>query len=139
MIIGYPSAIKILGELAENGGIDLNIFRIISCGEPLGAGLRNYLESVFNTDVINFYGASESLALGVESNPEEGMILFDDMNVIEVRNGNMYLTSLYNFAQPLIRYRLTDSLSVQKPDGGQPLSVYESCGTSGENRRYTLV
>ena len=106
MIIGYPSAIKILGELAENGGIDLNIFRIISCGEPLGAGLRNYLESIFNTDVINFYGASESLALGVENSPEEGMILFDDMNVIEVRNGNMYLTSLYNFAQPLIRFGL---------------------------------
>lgn len=131
MIIGYPSAIKILGELAENSGIDLNIFRIISCGEPLGAGLRNYLENVFDTDVINFYGASESLALGVESRPEEGMILFDDMNVIEVRNGNMYLTSLYNFAQPLIRYRLTDSISVQMPDGGSRYPFTKAVGLLG--------
>ena len=122
MIIGYPSAVKILGELAENGDVKLNITRIITCGEPLGANLRHYLESVFATEVINFYGASESLALGVESDTEHGMILFDDMNVIEVQDGNMYLTSLYNFAQPLIRYRLTDSLTLQKANDNCPFT-----------------
>ena len=122
MIIGYPSAVKILGELAENGDVKLNITRIITCGEPLGANLRHYLESVFATEVINFYGASESLALGVESDTEHGMILFDDMNVIEVQDGNMYLTSLYNFAQPLIRYRLTDSLTLKKADDNCPFT-----------------
>ena len=122
MIIGYPSAVKILGGLAENGDVKLNITRIITCGEPLGANLRHYLESVFATEVINFYGASESLALGVESDTEHGMILFDDMNMIEVQDGNMYLTSLYNFAQPLIRYRLTDSLTLQKADDNCPFT-----------------
>lgn len=133
MIIGYPSAIKILGEIAENGDVRMDIFRIISCGEPLGASLRNYLEKTFDTDVINFYGASESLSLGVESSPQEGMILFDDMNVIEVRDGNMYLTSLYNFAQPLIRYRLTDSLTLQKPDSGSPYPFTKAVGLLGRN------
>ncbi|MDE7360767.1 MAG: AMP-binding protein [Oscillospiraceae bacterium] len=122
MLIGYPSAVKILGELAEKGDVELDITRVITCGEPLGANLRDYLESVFGTEVINFYGASESLALGVESDPEEGMILFDDMNVIEVCGGNMYLTSLYNFAQPLIRYRLTDSLTLQSADERCPFT-----------------
>lgn len=122
MIIGYPSAVKILGELAENGDVELNITRVITCGEPLGANMRRYLESVFDTEVINFYGASESLALGVESDPEEGMILFDDMNVIEVQDGNMYLTSLYNFAQPIIRYCLTDSLTLQSADERCPFT-----------------
>lgn len=116
MIIGYPSALKILGELAEKGEINANMIRIITCGEPLGPSLRKYLEETFSTQVVNFYGASESLSLGVETDPEEGMILFDDMNVIEVQDGNMYLTSLYNFTQPLIRYRLTDSLTLERPD-----------------------
>lgn len=115
IIIGYPSAIKILGELVEKGEVHLNVVRIISCGEPLGPSLRHYLEEVFHAKVINFYGASESLALGVEVDPKEGMLLFDDMNVIEVRNGNMYLTSLYNFAQPLIRYQISDRLTLEKP------------------------
>jgi len=115
MIIGYPSAIKILGELAEKGDVKVEIFRIISCGEPLGASLRRYLEETFRAEVVNFYGASESLSLGVETDPSEGMILFDDMNVIEVQDGSMYLTSLYNFAQPLIRYRLSDRLTLEAP------------------------
>lgn len=122
MIIGYPSAVKILGELVENGDVELNIARVVTCGEPLGANLRRYLESVFSTEVVNFYGTSESLALGVESDPEQGMILFDDMNVIEVCEDGMYLTSLYNFAQPLIRYRLTDSLTLQSADERCPFT-----------------
>ncbi len=36
MIIGYPSAVKILGELAEKGEVALKINRIVTCGEPLG-------------------------------------------------------------------------------------------------------
>ena len=133
VIIGYPSAIKILGELIEKGDIQLNIFRVISCGEPLGASLRHYLEKIFQAEVINFYGASESLALGVESNSKEGMILFDDMNVIEVHKGNMYLTCLYNFAQPLIRYCLTDSLTLQKADSKSICPFTRAVGLLGRN------
>lgn len=133
MIIGYPSAIKILGELVERGDIAPKIFRVISCGEPLGAGLRHYLEEIFQAEVINFYGASESLALGVETNLAEGMLLFDDMNVIEVQDGKMYLTSLYNFAQPLIRYCLTDSLIMRKPDADSRYPFTRAVGLLGRN------
>mgnify|MGYP002549728639 CR=1 FL=1 len=133
MIIGYPSAIKILGELVERGEIRLNIFRVISCGEALGASLRHYLVQTFQAEVINFYGASESLALGVEENPTDGMILFDDMNVIEVEDGNMYLTSLYNLAQPLIRYRLSDSLTLKEPDASSRCPFTSAMGLLGRN------
>lgn len=110
ILIGYPSAIKILGELVERDQVKADVCRVISCGEPLSPGLRKYLKQIFRADIVNFYGASESLALGVETNSEEGMYLFDDMNIIEVQDGHMYLTCLYNFIQPLIRYRLSDQL-----------------------------
>jgi len=113
-IIGYPSAIKILGELVSEEKLSVNVNRIFSCGEPLGAGLRRYLENCFDTEVVNFYGASESLALGVELKPEDGMVLFDDLNIIEVEDGQMYLTCLYNYVQPIIRYRISDKLVLRK-------------------------
>lgn len=125
IVIGYPSAIKILGELAESGEVKMDVIRLISCGEPLNPGLRLYLEQTFCTEVINLYGASESLALGVETGKEEGMLLFDDMNVIEVEDGRMYLTSLYNFAQPLIRYEITDRLVLKEPLSGSPFGRAE--------------
>lgn len=116
IIIGYPSAVKILAELVGREKEPLQIRRVISCGEPLSAGLRKYLENAFHTEVINFYGASESLALGVEQRADEGMILFDDLNVIEVIDGEMYVTCLYNFTQPLIRYHISDKLVLHETE-----------------------
>lgn len=133
MVIGYPSAVKILAELVCKGSLSLNALRIVTCGEPLGAGLRGYLEDVFGAEVINFYGASESLAMGVESSPQEGMLLFDDMNVIEVQDGAMYLTCLYNFVQPLIRYRLSDQLTLQAPEGDSRCPFTRAAGLLGRN------
>lgn len=125
IIIGYPSAIKVLGELVEKGEIEMDVVRVISCGEPLNPGLRRFLEKIFHADVINIYGASESLALGVETGREDGLLLFDDLNVIEVEKGRMYLTSLYNFAQPLIRYEITDHLVLKEPLEGSPFGRAE--------------
>lgn len=133
MVVGYPSAIKILGELVENGDVELDVFRVVSCGEPLGASLRSYLEETFDSDVVNIYGASESLALGVETSHAEGMYLFDDLNYIEVEDGEMYLTSLYNFAQPLIRYRISDQLVLTEPGKDSPYPFTLAGNIMGRN------
>ncbi|MDD3219512.1 MAG: AMP-binding protein [Lachnospiraceae bacterium] len=116
LIIGYPSAIKILGELIEKEQLEVSVKRVISCGEPLDRGLKEYLQKTFRAEIINFYGASESLAIGVEGNTDKEMILFDDMNMIEVVDGNMYLTCLYNYTQPLIRYQISDQLVLHKDE-----------------------
>lgn len=114
IVIGYPSAIKLMAEQVRLGRVPSHVKRVISCGEPLSTGLRRFLEDTFQCPVINFYGSSESLALGLEENAGDGMVLFDDLNIIEVENGKMYLTCLYNFTQPLIRYHLTDTLKPKK-------------------------
>ena len=122
ILIGYPSAIKILAEYMEGEDTVPKMKRIISCGEPLSLSLRRYLENVFETEVMNFYGASESLALGVEVKADEGMILFDDLNIVEVIDGEMYLTCLYNFTQPLIRYHISDRLVLREAEQDEKCS-----------------
>lgn len=133
IMIGYPSAIKILAELMERGELELKVTRVISCGEPLGSSLRKYLEGVFHTRLVNFYGASESLSLGVETDPAEGMLLFDDMNVIEAGEDGIYLTCLYNFAQPLIRYRLSDRMTFRAPKENSRYPFTRAEGLLGRN------
>ncbi len=125
VLIGYPSAIKILAQLVDEGKAQVHAKRVISCGEPLSAGLRAFLEKAFRCPVVNIYGASESLALGVETGKEDGLLLFDDLNVIETEEGGIYLTSLYNFAQPLIRYRLSDRLVKKERLPGSPFTRVE--------------
>jgi len=133
IVIGYPSAIKILAELVERGELLLHVVRLISCGEPLSTSLRQYLEQVFHTRAVNFYGASESLALGVETDPEQGMLLFDDMNILETADDGIYLTCLYNFAQPLIRYKLTDRLTLRAPEPDSRYPFTRAVGLLGRN------
>lgn len=133
IVIGYPSAMKIMAELMEQGQVDVKLVRAVSCGEPLGRSLRAFLENQFHTPIVNIYGASESLALGVEVDPKDGMFLFDDLNVIEVENGKMYLTCLYNFAQPLIRYQLSDNLTLKQPEEGGSCPFTKAVGLLGRN------
>lgn len=40
------------------------------------------------------------------------MVLFDDLNYVEVIDGELYITVLYNYAQPLIRYHISDQLQL---------------------------
>ncbi|MGP8313083.1 phenylacetate--CoA ligase family protein [Enterocloster aldenensis] len=133
LVIGYPSAIKILGELTTTHGLPLKLSRIITCGEPLCASMRNYFENAFHTKVFNFYGSSESLAMGVEADRSEGMLLFDDFNVYEVMNGKLYLTSLYNFAQPLIRYEINDAFTLQEPEPEEKYPFTKAKGLLGRS------
>ena len=105
IIIGYPTAIKMLVQTAD---FDFKIKRVITCGEPLSENLRRYFKRFFKCRVLNFYGASESIAIGVEDDSNDGMYLFDDMNYLEITEDGIYLTCLYNFAQPLIRYKISD-------------------------------
>ena len=131
LLIGYPSALKILAELLESENLqneNKEIQQIITCGEPLTSSCRAYLEKVFNKQIINFYGTSESLALGLEKNPSDKMILFDDLNYIEEIDGLMYLTCLYNFSQPLIRYKITDRIRlIEKSDYEKSRIPFSRC------------
>ena len=84
IIIGYPSAVKMLAEEINSGKEQVSAKRVISCGEPL--------------------------ALGAGKSAEDGMYLFDDMNIVEIIDGEMYITCLYNYVQPLIRYHISDKI-----------------------------
>ncbi len=61
------------------------------------------------------------------------MLLFDDMNIIEAAEDGIYLTCLYNFAQPLIRYRLSDRLTLHPPKEDSRCPFSRAVGLLGRN------
>lgn len=61
------------------------------------------------------------------------MLLFDDMNIIEIQDGVMYLTCLYNFVQLLIRYRLSDQLTLKAPNAESRYPFTRAVGLLGRN------
>ncbi len=121
VIIGYPSGLKILCDLVKGDKVRLEAFRVITGGEPLTRPVREYIESTLGTEVFDLYAASESLVIGLGRRRYGGMYLFDDINYVEFDEGYTYLTPLYNYSQPLIRYRLTDKLEGKARGDHEPL------------------
>lgn len=121
-LAGYPSCIKIIGDLQEKGELCIKPKKIVTGGEPLSRETSEYFKRVFGADVINQYGCTESVLIGAGASWYDGMYLYDDMNYAETNNkGELIITTLYNSVFPLIRYRLNDVVEGFSRESSGPL------------------
>ena len=87
------------------------------------------LEKAFGVSVINEYGASELDLIAFEDTNNNWIlntetlfveVLDDNNNVLEDGNvGNIVITSLYNKANPFIRYKIGDRGAIKKINSNQ--------------------
>lgn len=81
---------------------------VIGTGEPLFQHQRELLERVFQAPVINEYGCHEAAIRGFAC-PEGGRIHLDEQSCwLEIVEGSLVTTDLWNETMPLIRYRCGD-------------------------------
>jgi phenylacetate-coenzyme A ligase PaaK-like adenylate-forming protein len=123
-LLGYASALAVLAAEARGGRLRIAPSRVISTSEPLLPEVRQAVEEAFRAPVANVWGTSEAgpMAMGCWRGP--GMHLCDDLVVIEpvdragrpvtrgTRSDLVYVTGLSNPALPLIRFELTDQITV---------------------------
>lgn len=105
---GYPTCLSMIAELQEKGDIEFHPKKIISGGEPLNHESSVYFSNLFNADIIDYYGCTESILPGAGGSMYDGLYLFDDLNYFEEDRGRLIITLLYNRLFPLIRYQLDD-------------------------------
>jgi phenylacetate-coenzyme A ligase PaaK-like adenylate-forming protein len=83
--------------------------------------MRNTIKQAFGREPVNFYAASESLSMAAQCDRYENLHLFSDWHIFEAVDddlgpvaagtpGNLLLTNLYNYTQPLIRYQMHDEV-----------------------------
>ncbi len=108
--------------LQESGISDLQIRAVFSSGELLLPCYRSLIETVFHCKVMDSYGTMER-TVAISQCPEGGYHLNTDYGVMELINieqntgesyftGNVVGTSLYNYAMPLIRYEIGDTVEM---------------------------
>lgn len=99
--------------------------KIILAGEPLKGNGINKIKHYFKTTPYNFYGSEETDGLASDCASHHGLHFFDGYYYIELleieglhpqkpqnRIGEAVITSLYQTATPLIRYRLGDIVEI---------------------------
>jgi len=134
VLSGYPSALFALARAASTGDLRITPQRIHTYAEPLLPEIRACLEKTFGVPVCNWWCASEAFPLAIGCGQGPWMHLSDDLVIVEPvdaegrpvptgeRAAKVLLTNLYNRAFPLIRYELTDEITLL--DGRCP------CGSS---------
>jgi phenylacetate-coenzyme A ligase PaaK-like adenylate-forming protein len=123
-LIGYPSLLHVLAFEARAGRLHIAPRHVLSCSEPLLPEIRAAAEAAWGVGVANLWGASEGGGVGVAC-ADSRMHLSDDLLIVEAvdedgrpvapgeRSAKVYLTNLFNRVLPLIRYEITDEVTVE--------------------------
>lgn len=120
---GYPTALAALAAEARAGGLRIAPRAVRAHSEPLLPEMRRAIEEAWGRPVGNSYGTTEG-AIATSCGKGRGMHLNEDLCIFELvdesgrlvppgeRCAKVYVTNLMNLAQPLIRYELTDELTL---------------------------
>ena len=132
ILVGYASAIYNLALYAkEQNLVPKNINCVFSTSEVMPDHWKNIISQVFSCPVKNYYGCGEINSLGFQV-AESGLYWIPDEHVhiesIDNENSfsrirqenNLIVTSLFNYAQPLIRYQNDDLGEILKPGVEHP-------------------
>jgi phenylacetate-CoA ligase len=119
-LISFPSNLLALSQYAEQNGLKLpQVRQLRVVGETLTADMRKALIDSWRTSVIDMYTCEEAGYLATQCPQSEHFHVQSENVILEIVDdegrpcpvgvtGRVLITSLNNFATPLIRYELGD-------------------------------
>ncbi|WP_341703435.1 AMP-binding protein [Ferrovibrio sp.] len=119
-LIAYPSVIEALARHCLSHRISLPFLQQVGCfGEVLDPACRTLARQAWNVRIVDMYSAKEAGPIALQcpvhdcyhEQPEAMLVEILDADGRECRpgeTGRVVLTSLHNFAAPLIRYEIGD-------------------------------
>jgi len=134
----YPSVLNLITQTCNKQNLRFKPKVIFTIAELLLPAWRRNIVSFFNCDVRDVYGSVEFHRLAWECEKHEGYHLDTDVHVIEfldsqnnpVKTGDGYVvvTGLYNYAFPLIRYKIGElaKLKEERCSCGRSLPLIDS-------------
>ncbi len=154
VLTGYPSALHQLALEAQAGRLRIAPEQVVVYGEPLLPEQRRIFADVWGAPVHNWWGTSEGNVLGASCGEGAGLHLHDDLYVVEPvradgsaaavgeRSAGVLLTVLRNPVLPLIRYEISDEVTLLDgacPCGSQARRIDDVHGRAEEGFRYPGV
>ncbi|MBU9713490.1 phenylacetate--CoA ligase family protein [Evansella tamaricis] len=119
-ILAYVESIHELSKFIENEKLEIHSpDSIMTTAGTLFPDVREKIESVFRTKTFNRYGSREVGDIACECSEQSGLHVSPFTHYVEIVNeegitvganeeGQIVVTSLTNFAMPIIRYKIGD-------------------------------
>lgn len=130
VLVGYASAVMNLGEFMSSRGLRGSPLESVICtAEFMPEEWRDRISSVLGAPVFCYYGCGEVNGIAFECAGEAGYIVSQEHVVLEVGGddparfrdegrGETCITTLFNYAMPLIRYLNGDILELTHQSNG---------------------
>lgn len=124
---GYPTNLNALAQYCADQGVKLpNLKQCISFGELLHPEVRETCRAVWDVGIADTYSSQEVGYLSLQAPGFEHQLVQSDFVLVEVLDrvgqpcgpgqfGRVVVTSLHNFAMPLLRYEIGDFAEVGGP------------------------
>src|SRR6266545_2177537 len=136
-LYSYPSILEQLAAEQQAGRLRIAPTTLVSSGEAHTTQTARAIRAVWDVPWFDMYGATEAPVLGAHCAAHTGLHLFEDLTIVEVvdehdrpvpagRPGHrVLLTNLVNRTQPLIRYQLSDlvTLAAEPCPCGRPFRL----------------
>jgi phenylacetate-CoA ligase len=121
VILGFPSYLRHLAIVARDElGIDPKSLGIRTLGSHLGQEDRTRIEDLWGAPCHDAYGTHESGMMAAECGERAGMHIQEDAIILEIADpstgrvvpegerGAVYITTLYRWSAPQIRFNIND-------------------------------
>lgn len=141
-LYGYASVLETFAQFVSAQGLPplSGLKSVISTSEVLTDAARTSIQAAFAVPVFNEYGCGEVGSVAHECEAGSMHLMADNM-VVETlsgeQSGELVVTDLFNYAQPMIKYSLGDfaTLSEQTCTCGRTLPLIEKV----HGRAYDMV
>lgn len=119
----YPSVASLLAHEQTAGRLRISPRVMVTGAEPLPGKTVEKIRRAWNIIPFNSYSATEGV-LGIACTRHQGIHLFEDLGIYETvdeegkpvpagqRGHKIFFTNLYQYTQPLIRYEISDILTL---------------------------
>jgi phenylacetate-CoA ligase len=140
MVAGYPSMMRVLAEEQGQGRLHIAPRFLVSVSETLTDETRRRIEEIWHTRLFNLYATTEGGIMAMECEYHRCLHLFEDLVIVEVVDEHnrpvppgvygdkVLMTVLFSRTQPLIRYEVTDRVSLSSRAHclcGRPFALLE--------------
>ena len=131
VLVGYASALLNLAEYMSTLGLRGSPLESVICtAEQMPEEWRIRISEVLEVPVFCYYGCGEVNSIAYECSGEEGYIVSQEHVILEIGGhnsanfqdqgcGEACITTLFNYAMPLIRYLNGDVFELKYPRNGR--------------------
>jgi phenylacetate-CoA ligase len=126
-LYGYTSTISIIAKYMKENNLNIKMNGVFTFGDNMTSQYRDMIRSVFKCKVYDSYGCGGE-GLHISFQCEKGKYhINDELTILDSRKGNAIVTSLNNYAMPLINYMPNDLITLGGScDCGKNLSIMKS-------------